>query len=285
MGFLASLWQCVGNVLGLIGVLTVIWFQAGLPWLVAAYAGMPVAAAALNSAIFFTRVRPDLTPRRSAFSRERGAELARLGGSFFVLQVVAAVAYGADNIVIAQKLGATAVASYSIPDRLFAMASLVVGFAVAPLWPAFGEALARGESGWARLTVVRATLSATAISAAICLVFLAGGPFLIHLWVGKAIDPPFTLLIGLAFWRISEAAFGAPMMYLNGAQEIRFQVITGVFIAVSALTLKIVLIERLGVSILPFIMAACSWSFFGIPAWVKMQRHFASFPAATETNA
>ena len=40
---------------------------------------------------------------------------------FFVMQCAFAVAYSSDNIVIAQVLGAAAVAAYAVPQKLFSL--------------------------------------------------------------------------------------------------------------------------------------------------------------------
>jgi len=47
------------------------------------------------------------------------SQIARLGGFFFILQVVVAISYSADNFIIARTLGAASVPEYSIPQRMF----------------------------------------------------------------------------------------------------------------------------------------------------------------------
>ncbi|WP_448658006.1 oligosaccharide flippase family protein [Sphingomonas sp. CJ99] len=274
MGFMSSLWQCVASLTALCGVLLAIWMQAGLPWLVAAYVGAPVLIALINSLIFFTRIRPDCAPRRASVSRIHGTDLARTGMLFFVLQIVVAIAYTSDSVLIAQKLGASAVASYAVPDRLFAMASMIVGLAVTPLWPAFGEALARGDKAWARRMLVRATLISAGIAASIGLIFVIAGPTLIRLWVGTSIvEVPFMLLVGFAVWRTIEASVGASSMYLNGMRAVRFQVVTAILTAAGAISAKLWLLPIYGIAVVPWATICVYLVTTALPMAIFLKRH------------
>ena len=144
-GFRMNLWQVCGSLVGLAGVVAGIRMHAGLPVLVAALAGAPVLATALNSFHFFVVSRPDLRPRRRFISRDAISRIVTFGTLFFVLQFVGAVAFSADNFIIARTLGAASVPSYSIPQRMFSMISMMVAMVVMPLWPAYGEAISRGD--------------------------------------------------------------------------------------------------------------------------------------------
>jgi O-antigen/teichoic acid export membrane protein len=62
-GFATSLWESAGRVLGLAGLLLVIYLQAGLGWLVLAMAGAPALAWLLNSFVEYGCRRPWLRPR------------------------------------------------------------------------------------------------------------------------------------------------------------------------------------------------------------------------------
>jgi O-antigen/teichoic acid export membrane protein len=236
-GFVASLWQCVGSVCGLVGVLVAVRAQAGLPWLVLALAGAPLFAAMLNSLYFFLRVRPDLLPRWAAVSRETCRHVAASGALFFVLQLVVAVAYTSDSIVIAQVLGAPAVAAYAVPEKLFSLVSLSLTMVLAPLWPAYGEAMARGDAAWVRKTLRRSVLMAMAVATA---------PELLRLWVRDAVTPSLALLLAFAVWKVVEAGGGALAMFLNGARVIRLQVWCAIPTALLAIGLKLAWVPVLG---------------------------------------
>jgi O-antigen/teichoic acid export membrane protein len=253
MGFVASLWQCAASLLSLAGLLVAIWFRAGLPWLVLCLSGVPLLVACLNSLVFFGWVRPATAPRPQFVSRAYAREVLGAGILFFVLQLAVAVTYTSDNVVIAHMLGAEMVPQYAVPDRLFALTSMMVGFAVTPLWPAFSEAIARGDRAWARRTLLRATTIAGLVGGGFCLLLLLGGKLILHLWVGNAIMPTFALLSGFAVWRTLESLVGPASMYLNGIRAMRFQVVIAVTTATLVIILEVMTIRHVGVAGLPWI--------------------------------
>jgi O-antigen/teichoic acid export membrane protein len=246
--FLASLWQCLASVLGLLGVIVAIQQQAGLPWLVLAFFGAPLLAGTLNTLVFFGRTNRELAPRRALVSAPAAAELVRSGALFFVLQLVVGIAYASDSLVITHVLGPAAVADYAVPERLFSLVTVALGMFLAPLWPAYGEAIARGDTAWARRTLLRSTTGAVLVAALCAGALVLLGPLLIKWWVGTAVQAPLMLLLGLALWKVIEAGGTALAVFLNGANVVRSQVILATLTAVSALTLKVVLVGHLGVA-------------------------------------
>jgi O-antigen/teichoic acid export membrane protein len=246
--FNVSLWQCVGSVMALLNILIVIHLKAGLPWLVVAVLGSPTVAAMCNTVHFFGRARPDLCPRRDAISREAIRHIMRTGFLFLILQIVAAVAYASDNLVIAQFLGASAVTEYAIPERLFSLIAMALAIMLAPLWPAYGEALSRGDVGWVRNAFGRSLARALGVAAVLSILLVVFAPRIIALWVGHAVNPPLLLLAGLGLWKVIEAGGNAMAMLLNGANVVRLQLVVAVLTGLSALTLKILLVGQIGVA-------------------------------------
>jgi len=272
-GFVSNLWQCAASFLTMGSVVVAAWVSAPLPWLVAAFLVPPLAIGLLNSLVFFRYLMPSVAPAMHCISRPLIAEVMRTGGMFFVLQIALAAAFFSDSLLISRALGAASVTEYSIADRLFSLVSQLISLAVLPLWPALGEALARNDWPWAWRTLVIGTIGAFAASLLISLLLLLGSPFIIHHWVGDGFNVPFALLLGFAVWRVVEATAGAPSMYLNALQAVRFQVVCAILMATCALILKLVLIRPLGIAALPWI-TVCSYVIFsGLPTFVFLRRH------------
>jgi O-antigen/teichoic acid export membrane protein len=247
-GFLASLWQCVSSLMGLVGVVIAIRQQAGLPWLVLAFMGAPLIASAVNSLLFFGRTEPLLAPGRAGVSKDAALHLLRAGGLFLVLQLVAAVAYASDNFIIAHLLGAPAVADYAVPERMFSFVTMVLAMVLAPLWPAYGEAIARGDAAWVRRTLRRSVTTAVAVSGVFSFTLVWIGPWLIDAWVGNAVTTSALLLLGLATWKTFEAGATALAAFLNGANIVRTQVAVSTATMILAVALKFMLVPRVGVA-------------------------------------
>ncbi len=239
-GFASNLWQCLGSVLGLVGVLAAIALEAGLPWLVLAMSGGPLVALALNWGAFFG-ARPWLRPRWSAVSAAEARAVSHIGLLFFVLQVAGAVAYASDNLVIAQLLGPEAVTEYAVPARLFLIAPTLLGMVLNPLWPAYGEAAARGEMAWVHRTLRRSLAAALLVAAPFAVALVALGPQIIRLWVGDQVAPSLPLLLGFGAWTLVSCLGGVVAMLLNGLTVIRFQAVTATLTAAVAIGLKLAL--------------------------------------------
>jgi hypothetical protein len=106
------------------------------------------------------------------------------------------VALASNSIFIAQVLGAEAVTQYSVPERLFNLITLITAMVLAPLWPAYGEASARGDHVWVKRTLIRSLFTGVGFAALVASILLFAGPSIIRLWVGDAITPSFLLLLG-----------------------------------------------------------------------------------------
>jgi O-antigen/teichoic acid export membrane protein len=247
-GFANSLWEGLGSVIGLAGVVVAIELRMSLPWLVFAMAGGPVVALLFNAWVLFWRQRRWLRPSVARYSGDAAGRMLRLGALFLVLQVVSAAAFFSDNLVAAHVLGAASVTQYAVPRRMFDAVAMVVAMYVTPLWPAYGEAIARGDVTWVRRTLVRSLTLVTLLTLGCGAVLVALGRPILHLWAGPLVTPPLSLLTGFAVWTVLASAGSAVAAFLNGAGRLRFQVVTAVAMGVAALTLKIVLARSVGLS-------------------------------------
>lgn len=70
---------------------------------------------------------------------------------------------------------------------------------------------------------------------------------LIAAWVGTSVQPSFGLVLAIGIWTILSAVGTAVAMLLNGAQVMRFQVVTAVLMATANILLSIALTSRIGV--------------------------------------
>ena len=225
-GFANSLWGVLGSVLGLIAILIVIALRGGLPWLVLAMAGAPTLATAINGVYLFGYKHSWLRPAWGAATRAAAKHILSLGSLFFVLQVASAVGYQSNTIIIAQMLGADQVTQYAIPMKLFSFITVILGFVLAPLWPAYGEAVARHDIRWIKKTLSRSVALTLFVALPLVCLFVVLGRPLIHLWVGSGVTPSTLLLVGIGLWTLIYAVMNTIAMFLNGINVIRFQAVT-----------------------------------------------------------
>jgi O-antigen/teichoic acid export membrane protein len=172
---------------------------------------------------------------------------------FFGLQLALVSVFAVDNLIIARTLGAEVVPDYAVPYRMFAFVLTIVGFAVNPLWPAFGDAIADGDDSWVRRTLARAIRLTVAVASILAAVLVVTGNVLLGWWTNDAIAASTPLLAGLAVWVIAQGLASTISMFLNGAAIMRFQLITFWCMAVMAITLKVALVPSIGI-------AAAAWA-------------------------
>ncbi|MHB8354319.1 MAG: lipopolysaccharide biosynthesis protein [Burkholderiales bacterium] len=251
-GFLTNLWQVGSSIMALVGILVVIHFHLGLSSLVVAFAGAPVLGTAMNVGYFFGISRRDLRPRAHLVSQKTLTRIAKLGGLFFVLQLVGAFAMSADNFIIARILGVADVTVFSIPQRMFSVIILVSGVLMAPLWPAYGEAISRGDMPWVRHTLTRTLLGVFVLTTVVSAVLLLLSNRLILWWVGPSIHPTFLLMLGLAIWTVMSCCGNALAMFLNGASIVRFQIIVASVFGVGCVATKILFTRYYGITGVPW---------------------------------
>ena len=251
-GFLTNLWEIFSSVLILVGILAVVHFHLSLAALVVAFAGAPVLGTWMNAGYFFGVSRRDLLPHLHLVSRQAIDKITRLGGMFFVLQLVVAVSYSADNFIIARILGVADVTVFSIPQRMFSVITVVVTMLMMPLWPAYGEAISRGDMLWVRHTLTRTLLGVFAFTSIVSATLLVFSNKLLLWWVGPGIHPSFLLMLGLAVWAVLSNCGSTLSMFLNGAGIVKFQVIVAAIFGIGCLLTKIVFTHLYGISGVPW---------------------------------
>lgn len=245
-GYRNNVWQIAGSLVGLAGVLIGIELEVGLPWLVLALAGAPVIATLLNGILLWGQHSPDLRPKWKFVSVTMGRKIANLGFMFLILQLAVAFAFSADKIVIAQILGPEAVVQFGVPQRLFAFVTMLVGFVLTPLWPAYGEATVRGDLEWVKRTLARSLRLSLFVVGPLALLMVVLGKPLVHAWVGSSIQPSFLLLLGFGLWAVISSVGNSLAIFLNGIGLLHFQVVTAIVMAGSNIALSIFLTYQYG---------------------------------------
>lgn len=247
-GFVASLWTCAGSLASLVAGILAAEQRAGVAALTGAVVGGHVLGLGLNSIAVYVFQKPHLKPRLANVRRESARRLLSLGRLYFALALAGAIGLHADNLVIARILGTDAVPSYAIPLRVFMVIPTVLSFALAPLWPAYAESVARGDTEWVRRTFKRSLQLSTAVAVPSSMILVVSAGFLIQAWAGKQFAPSLLVLVGFGLWATLTAITGPLAMLLNGLRVIGFQVVASLSMALMNITLSILLVSRIGVA-------------------------------------
>jgi O-antigen/teichoic acid export membrane protein len=246
-GYVAAWFDGAASVVAVLGVAAAIALNMQLPVIVAAAVAAPLVTGAVNW-ILLVRRRPALLPSIAKVDLRHARILLRSGGLYFALELAIIVGFSSDNFVAAQVLGPAAVTLYAVPSRL-ALAGIAVLSAFAmPLWPAYADALARGDVPWVMRILRRSLIATTAAAVLGATVFVLAGGKIIEVWSRGKVHPHASLLIGLGLWLVLGSAGNALAMFLNAAHIVRMQVVCATLMAVANILLSIALARRIGVS-------------------------------------
>jgi O-antigen/teichoic acid export membrane protein len=235
---LDGVWLASGTALGAGGLLVAAHLHASLPWLVGASMGGPLVAHALQFWRLIQR-RPSLRPRLQLRDSATVRMLARLGLSFFLLQLSGSLLFSFDNLIVASLLGANVVSDFAVQAQPFIWINGLVGVLLIPLWPAYAEVFATGDIEWARTALIRSVFlvgTAAAIASGLVVVF---ADTLFGFWVGGTVALDRELLLGFAAVSVMAAVGSALSIFLNAAGLLRFQVATGLITSAVALIGKV----------------------------------------------
>ena len=173
----------------------------------------------------FLRVAPELRPHPRLCSVPRIRRLFRLGALFLVLSVTLVLATSLDNLVLAHSVGLAAVTAFAIPAKVFAQLAQAITWVNLPLWAANGDAMARGDALWVRRTTVKMVALSSGVAAVVGLAFVVVGPAIMRAWLGRPIEFPLGVLLGLALATTVTAALSPLFMVQNAAGVVVPQII------------------------------------------------------------
>ena len=246
-GYYANLWDIAANILSLISIVIVTRFNGGLPLLVAAVFGTRQVVLAASAVFLFGTHRPWLTPAPRQVRKAYLRPLLGLGMMFLVLQLILLLNTQLDNIIIIRILGPEKVAVFGVVWKLFSYVGMLQIWFLAPLWPAYGEAYARGDVFWIRRTLKYSLLIAVSLTAIVSGGLAIFAKDIIRVWVGADLVPSFKLIIEMALLQVLWACTQPFVFFLNGISRLRGQILYGLATAVLSVILKIIFTSRWGI--------------------------------------
>ena len=272
MSFISNAWQIISSIFTVVAVLLVVHLEAGLPFLVLAQAGAPVAIGVLNGAIFFGGRFKNLAPKLADANIRSGLSIIKVGFLFLILQIVAALMYSSDSFIIARVLGAEEVPIFTVADKIFSLVTIVISTSLTPLWPAYSEAIARGDADWSIQIFKKSILYSIVISSILALFLILFSQKIINYWLGQSMVIPLGLIVGMGIWKVVESIGNAFAMFLNGASIIGIQVKIAVITVTLTIILKFQFVESFGISGSIYATIICYTLFALIPYFLLRKK-------------
>lgn len=245
-GYYTNLWSIAASLVSLLGLIVATRGSGGLPALVLATFGLKQLVALASFLFLFGRHRLDIAPSlRSAKTRSAGP-LLQLGFMFISLQLAGLLITQSDNLVIIRVLGPNDVAVYGTLWRLFSYVAVAQMWILTPLWPAYGEAYARGDAHWLKRTLKLSLAGCAVLTAVLSSFLVLAAREIVRVWAGAELVPSMSLLILMALLQLMWAWTQPLVYFLNGISRLRGQMVYGVATAVLCVILKIWLVPRVG---------------------------------------
>ncbi|MHB1865679.1 MAG: lipopolysaccharide biosynthesis protein [Acidobacteriaceae bacterium] len=243
---IANYFSVAGAVLSLFAIVATTYFRAGLVVLVLAYSGSLLLTDMICMFWLFLSYKPWLFPSLSKVHLATAKQILSFGGMFFLLQLSGLVVFNSDNLVIAHFMGPRQVTPYNVTWRLVGYAGILQNLVMPALWPAYSEAIVRGDATWVRSTYRRTMWVTMLFASAFCLVFLFLGRPFIRIWASSAAVPSEGLLIAMCVWTLISTMMNNEATLLVAANEIRLQTALSLVAAAVNLFLSIILVQRIG---------------------------------------
>ncbi|HET7735953.1 MAG TPA: hypothetical protein VFK52_08275 [Nocardioidaceae bacterium] len=246
-GYVVHLWNAANGVIAMLLVATLSVSDAPFWLYVVAIAGTPTVLAVLQTAWVFRRRFPQLRPVSLSVSLSSALELVRSGGLFAIMSVCTVVSYYIDSLVVSSVLSASDAAVFALAARMFVLVGGTLSIASQQMWPALADAIARGHIDWARSRYRRTLVISTSINAFGCLFLVVLGQQLSVIWVGKALEPPMSLLVALGLYTVVSTTVTQSVYVLAAVEKVKAIALLGVVMTVVNLALSIVLTREVGI--------------------------------------
>ena len=275
-GLVTNILLSMGRVLSLASVFLCISYQLPLPIMAGLYMGMPFVLLGLGGVyIFWTNAifRPSLFKIRRRYIRQ----IASTGSLALFAQIGSTLMNSGPLLLLTSQFGAVAVVPFAITQRLLSMPTLILSTVLAPLWPAYGEAYARGDAKWIKSTFKKSMLFTAMISVPIFIVLSFYGQLIIEFWSqNKDAVPSWELLMVCNIWALFLAIIRVFSMFLNGLNHFKGQAIYGLICPVLALVFGYYYSFSNTIVITLLIMIAIGEivrsTLFGIESWLLMSK-------------
>ena len=200
----------------------------------------PAVVLLIASCIFFNRDYIQYKPSLKYVNFKYFKELASLGIQFFVLQVAVLVLFSTDNVIITQLFEPAAVTPYNISFKYFSIITMIFVVIITPFWSAFTEAYVKKDIKWVKNSIQK-LIYIWVILSGLALVMLFLSNFAYKVWIGNAVNIPFSLSVGMLLFVVINMWYNIFIYFINGVGKIRLQLYIAIIVSLFNIPLSILL--------------------------------------------
>jgi len=245
---LATLRSVLLNLFALIAIYILIHHASGnLLYLGICY-GLSMVLSNLILIFYFFKKHSTVIPSKKYIELGKIREIAFLGVKFFIIQIAVLVIFATDNMIITQILGPAEVTSYNVVFKLFSVITIVHGIMIAPLWSAYTDAYAKGDTNWIRNTLKKLNLLMIPIMIAVSILIVFAKD-IINIWVGPEIEFPCLLAVLMGVYVIISVWNNIYAYFVNGIGRITPQLYSAIIAGLINIPLSVYFAKSLAMGI------------------------------------
>jgi O-antigen/teichoic acid export membrane protein len=247
--------------------------KVGLPLLALAFSSINILANIMAGIYLFGLKRKELTPSFNFFSLTSGFNSIKIGLIFVLLQFFSFINLSADSLIIQHYSGIASVTSFELVKKLFSISSIFIFF-IAPMWPAFSEAIQKGDIKWAKNAIYNSMRFLIGIAAILLLPFLLFGKKIFFLWIGPGFEPSYIILFGFYLFSLISLFGGIVASLFNSSIFLKRQLTVVSIASISTLITKLFFIKHYGLDYVIWANVICFMIFFVWPSLREIDKFF-----------
>ena len=172
--------------------------------------------------------------------------LINFGGLFLVLQLGIMVGWGSDAFIISALTTVSAVTQFAIVQRLYQVVSIPMNILNNPLWGAYADAHAHGDTEFIRRTLKVSLAGTLLMSTGLSLTLFFLSDHIITIWIDDHVDISRNLILAFTVWKVLQSLGHAFSMALNGLHIVKIQVYSVLLLCFFAIPLKVIYTPQFG---------------------------------------
>jgi O-antigen/teichoic acid export membrane protein len=245
-GFILNILLIIGRIIGLTSIFICIHLKLSLALMAALYMGLPLIIISFGGLYLFLSISW-LRPRFFAVNINVFKEVFSVGAKALFAQLGQSIMATGPLLVLSSQFGAIAVVPYILTQRLLSVVQMIITVGLAPLWPAYGEANARGDIIWIKKTFIKSLKLSMSVALIFFVCFIFFGQTVVELWTKEQESvPTLQLLLACNVLMLIGVWNGAFSAFLNGMNRFGGQAIYGFLLPAITVYLSISLSQDIG---------------------------------------
>ncbi len=243
----ANLWDGLFRIVTLLACIAVCFTPFGLVGVLIAASGISTLFRILNAVYLFEFEKPWLRPKWTLF--EWKLVRTTLADSLYMvlLQMGVVAIFQTDRLIVGIAMGPEYVTPYAIAGKPFLIGYGLFMIMLGPLWPAYGDAIRRGDLAWVRRGVRMTVLVGCGGIALFGALLILTGKWVFPFWTRQqSVEIPASLIVAMTATFVLRAWVDSRTIALNSISIFRPQVVFWMAHAVLNVALAFALVKPYG---------------------------------------